>query len=337
MSSAYLRLKKKNWYVYWREKNPNFPANGSRYLYRGRAVGPSKMKAREVLQKINEKIVNNKFGIVNKTKTSFQEKAHKWIESYAKIHKKSWRDDEQRLKDHINPIIGNYNFTEITPGILKDWLATKSKEKKLSDSTINRCIAIIKKIFNDAYKDNEIDQNPTRGLKLLKIDEKLPRYLTNEESQLLIDNSEGELKLAIRIALNTGMRLNEILKLKKENLNEKYIVIEKTKSRKERIIYINENLKEYLNLSNINDKVFTYNDYNLEHRFRKLLKDLKLKKDFPVNFHILRHTFATHWAMSGRSMYVLKEILGHHSIKMTEKYAHFAPSQMQEQMKDFKI
>lgn len=45
-----------------------------------------------------------------------------------------------------------------------------------------------------------------------------------------------------------------------------------------------------------------------------------------LHFHDLRHTFASQWMMAGGDLYVLKTILGHKSIAMTQRYAHLSPS-----------
>ena len=50
--------------------------------------------------------------------------------------------------------------------------------------------------------------------------------------------------------------------------------------------------------------------------------------DVDVNFHTLRHTFASHYAMRGGSLAKLQVILGHASIRTTQVYAHFAPDHL---------
>ena len=45
-----------------------------------------------------------------------------------------------------------------------------------------------------------------------------------------------------------------------------------------------------------------------------------------IRFHDLRHTFASHFMMNGGELYTLQKLLGHHSVTMTERYAHLSPT-----------
>ncbi|NJD85826.1 site-specific integrase, partial [Candidatus Erwinia dacicola] len=49
--------------------------------------------------------------------------------------------------------------------------------------------------------------------------------------------------------------------------------------------------------------------------------------------HVLRHTFASHFMMNGGNILVLQKILGHTDIKMTMRYAHFAPNHLEEALR----
>ena len=59
---------------------------------------------------------------------------------------------------------------------------------------------------------------------------------------------------------------------------------------------------------------------------QKAFRNARTRAGMPgLHFHDLRHTFASRWMMNGGDLYVLKEILGHKSITMTQRYAHLAP------------
>jgi hypothetical protein len=60
---------------------------------------------------------------------------------------------------------------------------------------------------------------------------------------------------------------------------------------------------------------------------QKAFRNARIRAGMPdLHFHDLRHTFASHWVMSGGDLYVLKDILGHKSIQMTQRYAHLSPT-----------
>lgn len=61
----------------------------------------------------------------------------------------------------------------------------------------------------------------------------------------------------------------------------------------------------------------------LQHGFRKALGRAGLSD---LHFHDLRHTFASQWMMAGGDLYVLRSILGHKSVAMTQRYAHLSPA-----------
>ena len=150
------------------------------------------------------------------------------------------------------------------------------------------------------------------------------RYLTEEEAEKLIRNS-GKLRLLIIMALSTGMRKMEMLNLKWQDIDftAKLIHIEESKNGERRSVPISDSLMKELEQEpkkNQTEKVITV--HSLEFHFRKLKKKCEIKN---FHFHDLRHTFASWLAMKGVSLYTIKELLGHKSILMTQRYAHLSP------------
>ncbi len=165
------------------------------------------------------------------------------------------------------------------------------------------------------------------------------RFLSIEEAQELINNCSAHIKPIVIVALNTGMRLNEILPLKwnqvfiDDNIDPR-IELLVTKNNKRRYIPLNDDivkmLKHSLEFKSPIQKNPEYIFYSirtgepLKSITKPFLKALKLSNIEDFRFHDLRHTFASHYLMNGGDLLSLKEILGHSSLKMVERYSHFA-------------
>ncbi|MFX0211364.1 MAG: site-specific integrase, partial [Candidatus Hodarchaeota archaeon] len=138
------------------------------------------------------------------------------------------------------------------------------------------------------------------------------------------------LKPIVVTALHTGMRRGEILSLKWDqvNLSKRIIRVEKTKSGKIRYIPINDVLfEELIKLKKQNGKsdyVFLYP------RTKKPIADVKTafnaaKEDAGIKdlrFHDLRHTFASRLVERGVDIITVMDLLGHHSVVVTQRYTH---------------
>ena len=157
------------------------------------------------------------------------------------------------------------------------------------------------------------------------------RYLTDEEAKRLLNNCQkSELKLLIKMALMTGMRKSEMLNLIWQNidLKAKLIHIEESKNGERRSIPISDSLLDELKAIEekpSNERVFK-DVKSLHYQFKILLKVSAIKN---FHFHDLRHTFASWLAIKGVSLYTIKELLGHKSILMTQRYAHLSPDSRQ--------
>jgi integrase len=147
------------------------------------------------------------------------------------------------------------------------------------------------------------------------------------------------LKPIILLALNTGLRKGEIFSLKWSNVNlssrQITVTSQLSKSKKARYIPLNDQahnaLKQWHSQAHDNDLVFYGREGNQINNIRKswttLLKEAGITG---FRFHDLRHDFASQLVMKGVDLYVVKELLGHSSIQVTERYAHLAPKQLED-------
>lgn len=231
----------------------------------------------------------------------------------------------------------------ITPSDIEDYIGERRKEC-VSNATINRELACLKKMYNLAIKWGEAKKNPVNDVEFLEEPPGRTRFLSEEEALRLINCSSDHLKPIVITALNTGMRLGEILSLRWnqvyfKNVIEPYLEIAKTKNNKKRFIPLNDDMVDlfksledngspYVFLGTHGDRLTT-----VRKPFVKSLKQAGIK-DF--RFHDLRHTFASHYVMNGGDLLALKEILGHSDLKMVQRYAHLASSHKRRQINNLK-
>ena len=226
-------------------------------------------------------------------------------------------------------------------------LQSEMLENNFSISYANRLTAILKAMFTKAYQwelaPEEILKK-VRMAKLMKGEKERTRYLSDEEIERLISNSDNYLKPIVIMALNSGMRKGEILNLKwdRVDLLNRVILIDndKTKNGKSRKIPVNDTLYDALSDINkvrrINMPYVFYNADTL-----KPYKDIKkgfgsaLKKSHITDFrfHDLRHTFASLLVMKGVDLVTVRDLMGHKDIKMTLRYSHLSNSHLIEGVK----
>ena len=263
-------------------------------------------------------------------KLRFSELADMYLENYAKPNKKSWKSDKYRIGAHLVPFLGDLELQNINPLLIEKYRAERLKIG-VKKSTLNRELALIKKMFNLAMDWNLTTTNPALKVKSFpEKDNRTERILLKEEENRLLQESAEHLKPILIVALNTGMRRGEILNLKwsQVDLLSKKIRVEKTKSGKIRFINLNTSLLELL--SDLKKKNGKNEHVFFNHRTGERLTTVKTafnaacrrSKIENLRFHDLRHTFATRLVEKGVDLITVKELLGHSSVTITERYTH---------------
>lgn len=197
----------------------------------------------------------------------------------------------------------------------------------------NRILATLKHMYTHAIKTGYIQASPLGDVNDLRFEENgRVRYLEPGEVVSLLSNCNPLLRAIVTTAVNTGGRKSEILGLKVGDLDLKnrLLTFKLTKNGEPRHIPINEALKEqlapYLEDKCVGDYVFTKNNGKpqkcVREAFTMATRNAGIEN---FTFHDLRHTFASNLVMQGVDLYVVKELLGHSTIRMTEKYSHLAP------------
>lgn len=169
------------------------------------------------------------------------------------------------------------------------------------------------------------------GFELPKRQKKLPRYLEEDEVELLISSAETlRDKLIITLLYTTGLRVSELVTLKKSDVDLQDCTVRVLgKGGKERYVYfprkIRETLKKYMD-SVKGEWLFPSRGgghihyTTVERMIRKAAKKAGIKKR--VTPHVLRHTFATRSLEKGMDIREIQELLGHSNLNTTQVYAH---------------
>jgi len=182
-------------------------------------------------------------------------------------------------------------------------------------ATINRSLGALKTALKIAYQSHTIPENYGDRIKRLPENNKRNTYLTVAEVKKLADHASEQVRAAIWIALLTGCRRGEILKLDKSDILKNGLRIKagNTKKLKERLCPIVPALRPWLEYVPLQ-----INFEGLKSGFRRA----RAKAEIDVNFHDLRHSCASLLINMGVSLDVIRDILGHASVKTTERYAH---------------
>jgi integrase len=186
-----------------------------------------------------------------------------------------------------------------------------------ADGTINRSLGALKKALGLAWERGLTPEN--YGLKVKRLAEHNARdvTMTHDQVETLAGHASEQVRAAIWIALYTGCRRGEILKLKPQDIGADSITIRagNTKTLKTRTVPIVGPVRKWLEAVPIK-----INAEGLKTGFRRAREAAGMSE---VTFHDLRRSCGTLMIQAGVDLYVVSAILGHSSVTVTQKhYAH---------------
>lgn len=190
--------------------------------------------------------------------------------------------------------------------------------KSVAPRTTNLELAYFRAMFNELHRLGEWkDDNPLKNVRSFLSDEQIIQLL--EEC----DRSKAkDLSIIVKIALSTGAHWSEAEGLTSSQVTPYKITFTKTKGKRNRTVPISEEL--FNEIPKRKGQLFT----PCYSAFRSAIKRADIELPHRQSSHVLRHTFASHFMMSGGNILMLQRILGHTDIKMTMRYSHFAPEHL---------
>jgi integrase len=206
-------------------------------------------------------------------------------------------------------------------------------------------LVLVRQIFNKAIAWGMWDgENPIKKVKLPRLNNRRERFLSQKEAKLLLEELQKvspQLHDMSLLGLHTGMRAGEIFALKWGHVDFEngLIHIADPKSGRARKAFMTPTVKEmllklkagepegYLFQSRVGGPI-----QSVSHAFDRAVRRLGFNNGITdprqkVTFHTLRHTFASWLALQNTPILTIKELLGHQSLAMTERYSHLSPDQ----------
>ena len=284
-----------------------------------------------------------------------------WLEIYQKEHIKArtYSRYQGLITMHIVPMLGERNISELGRREIQEFLTQQKKDgnmrngEKLSATSTNMMLSVLNLAFEYACDMEYIEENPCVRVRRTKAETKKIEAFTIEEQRAIemeISRSNDRRLHGILLCLYSGLRIGELLGLtwNDVNLDSGVIKITKTVYREkdengtwqlcvdtpktkasDRVIplpeYITnmlrqdyENAKTPYVVENKKGERMSIRSY--QYIFEKLTERAGVRK---LNFHALRHTFATRAIECGMDIKTVADIMGHQNASITlNRYAH---------------
>jgi len=270
---------------------------------------------------------------------------------YSPLTIKAYRSDLSQLFAFLQETRRAPQVAEVTTKIVREWVVQMRRDG-LGANTIGRHIYSLKSFWNYLLDCEAVEHDPLRRIAIPKRPQRLPRYLTPEELQLLLEAARNHRTLycakrdyAMMATLAfTGIRRGELLNLGLEHVDlaEGTLRVEDGKGRKTRVLPLltqaGTAIEDWLCVRRDkgHDYLFTTTHGNriypsrMQVIWRNVLRRSGITKS-GVTIHTLRHSFATLLLRSGQcDLASLQMLLGHSRLDTTAIYLHVGPQQLRE-------
>lgn len=284
-----------------------------------------------------------------------------WLEIYQKEHIKArtYSRYQGLITMHIVPTLGERNISELGRREIQEFLTQQKKDgnmrngEKLSATSTNMMLSVLNLAFEYACDMEYIEENPCVRVRRTKAEAKKIEAFTVEEQRAIeseIARSDDRRLHGILLCLYTGLRIGELLGLTWSDVDFDRGVIKITKTvyreknesgawqlcvdtpktkASDRVIplpeYITNMLQQDYRIARTpyvveNKKGERMSIRSYQYMFEKLTERARVRK---LNFHALRHTFATRAIECGMDIKTIADIMGHKNASITlNRYAH---------------
>jgi integrase len=331
----------------WYAKYPIGRLPNNKIHYQQRKIGYSKKLTKRVEAKKYEEFKHRELlGINYETpiRKTFGELVDWYLELEIVKARKSYNDIRRMallLRDRFDDRLAN----EIKPSDVENFQIERQKEKAggkqsmVTSGSVNREVAILRRIFNLAMREELVRRNPCWKVEQLKENNRRERVLSMAEFERLMSHLPEHAADLTMVGYYTGCRASELFDLTWDRVDVGkgcfYLESDDTKNEEPRIIWllcdeVREVFERRGRVRHIShDYVFHYKNRpikSIKRSFRRACEKAGipygLKVRDGVTFHTLRHTFNDNMRKAGVERTVIKSLTGHKSDSMFERYSH---------------
>ncbi len=244
------------------------------------------------------------------------------------------------------------SILQATRADIQGFLAHLVTAQKARPSSTGRAISSLKRLFRYLLRQGKTSTDPTLQIDTPKLPRNLPKSLTEQDVELLLDTPDVQTSLGLRdrtmleVLYATGLRVSELVTLRVAQVSmDMGVVRVMGKGSKERLVPLGEEALDWLRRylaegrgvllsGKMSDTLFvTQRGEGMTRQMfwyliRKHAKHGGLHK--PLSPHTLRHAFATHLLNHGADLRVVQMLLGHADISTTQIYTHVARERLKQ-------
>lgn len=245
---------------------------------------------------------------------------------------------------------GVTDISSTTKTTVLSYLLYLQKEGRAS-STVSRTLASLRSYYLFMMQNGVVKPNPTSNLEAPHVEKKIPKILSGEEVELLLeqpkncDNKGIRDKAMLELLYATGIRVSELINLDVSDVNVPMSFVRCKGGKKERIIPMGHQAKDALENYINNVRKYMVKDENetalfvncsgarlSRQGFWKLIKYYQHIAGIETDItpHTLRHSFAAHLLENGADLHSIQEMMGHADISSTQVYSRMMNSKIKD-------
>lgn len=228
---------------------------------------------------------------------------------------------------------GNTPLASITAEVIQAVLDDRASVR--SSATVTKERKFLSKCFSDAVRQGLLDKNPVAATTVAPTVGVERKPFTEKEVADILKVASGELFNIITIAVNTGLRLHDCIRIEPKFYDKALdaIVITESKTKKDLTIPANDATREIVTAGPVAPELNTLSNGAINKRLLKVMDAAEIDREpvvapgaknivYRKSFHSFRHTFISRLTNAGVDPEIRRKLAGHSSVDIHEIYTH---------------